>query len=292
MDWVSLALLSALLWAVSNLIDKFMLDKWMKNPLVPVNLVAVVSLIAGTAVSLTHGLSPLSPVNLMLVMLYGIASTVGMVYYFKALSIEEVSRIVPLFNLGPLFILILATIFLGEIFSPVKYAGIFLLVAGSVLIAVKKDIKFGKAFPLMMGCLVASAIGNVITKYLLGFADYWTIFAYLRFAGVIAALPLVYLHHKDLIATTKKYGKRVVVSIFTSEVLAVIALFVFTIAVSLGPVTLVNSIGALQPLFVLMITVLFSMFLPHILKEEIDRHTIFMKVIAIALLIVGSILVS
>jgi hypothetical protein len=72
----------------------------------------------------------------------------------------------------------------------------------------------------------------------------------------------------------------------------VIAIFIFTIATSLGPVTLVNSIGALQPLFVLMMTLLFSMFLPHIMKEEIDRHTIFMKVIAIALLIVGSVLVS
>jgi hypothetical protein len=74
--------------------------------------------------------------------------------------------------------------------------------------------------------------------------------------------------------------------------LAVVALFIFTIAVSLGPVTLVNSLGALQPLFVLAIAVVFSNFFPHILKEEVDRHTIALKLVAIALMIIGTVLVA
>ena len=85
---------------------------------------------------------------------------------------------------------------------------------------------------------------------------------------------------------------RVIGIMSLSESLTVIALFFFTIAVSLGPVTLVNSVGALQPLFVLMIAVLFSHFWPHIMKEEIDRHTVALKVVAIVLMIAGTVMVA
>jgi transporter family protein len=292
MDWITLSLLAALLWSMSNLIDKFLLEKWVKNPLIPINIIAILYLLASVIIFSTHKIAPLSMQALLLVLVGGILSVVSMVFYFKALSIEEVSRIVPLFNIGPLFILILAAIFLGEIFTPIKYLGIFLLVFGSILITLKKDISLGKSSLYMLICLVASAIYQVIAKYLLNMADYWTIFAYLRFATFLAAIPICYLSIKDLITTVGKHGARVVLAISASETLAIIALFIFTIATSLGPVTLVNALSAVQPFFVLIVTVLLSHFLPHILKEEISKQTIFQKVVAAILIFLGAFLVS
>lgn len=297
MDWITLALLASLMWSLSNLIDKYVLEKWLKNPLLSLNIIFFIDLGAAAAVYFSHGLQPLSLTNLMLVLVAGAMGITGAVFYFKALNIEEVSRIVPLFNVSPLFILVLATIFLGEVFTPGKYLGIALLIIGSVLITLRKieskrRFHWGTSMWLMLGCLITGAIVQVITKYLLRFADYWSIFGYLRLSNAIILIPFLLITWKELVATTKKHGNRVVGFITLSEALAVAALLVFTIAISLGPVTLVNSVGALQPLFVLAITIIFSRFFPHIMKEEIDKHTVILKAVAIALMIAGMILVA
>ncbi len=297
MDWLILALVASLMWAVSNLLDKYLLEKWLKNPLLSLNVFFFVSLIAGAIVYFSMGLPPLSAGNIALIIIAGVMSSLSAVFYFKALNIEEVSRIVPLFNMSPLFILVLATVFLGEIFTPEKYLGIGMLITGSVLIALKRveskrRFHWGKSMWLMLGCLVSGAIVQVITKYLLGFADYWSIYGYMRLSSSLALIPIVFLNWKELVSTTKRHGKRVIGVIGLSETMATAAMLIFTLAVSLGPVTLVNSVGALQPLFVLGIAVIFSRFFPHLLKEEIDRHTVALKVVAICLMILGTVLVA
>lgn len=297
MDWLMLALLSSLLWSASNLIDKYLLEKLLKNPLLSLDVIFFMDLIIGAGIWLFKDIPDLSLVNLALVLIAGALGMMGAVFYFMALNIEEVSRIVPMFNISPLFILVLATIFLGEVFTPGNYLGIAMLVVGSVLISIKRveskrKFHWGRSMWLMLGCLITGAVVQVITKYLLGFADYWSVFSYLRLSNAIVLIPFVFMSWKALASTTKRHGKKVLGFIGMSEGLAIGATFVFTLAVSLGPVTLVNSVGALQPLFVLAIMVMFSHFFPHILKEDIDRHTVALKVVAVALMILGTALVA
>jgi len=297
MDWVTLALLASLMWAVSNLIDKYVLEKWLKNPLLSLDVIFFVEIAAVAIVYFSHGLPPISAMNLMLVVIAGALGMMGAVFYFMALNIEEVSRIVPLFNISPLFILVLAAVFLGEVFTTGKYLGIALLIMGSVMITLRKveskrRFHWGKPTWLMLACLITGSVTRVITKYLLRYADFWSIFGYLRLSSALVLIPFFFMTRKQLAATAKRHGRRVIGLIALSEVFAVVALCLFTIAISLGPVTLVNSLGALQPLFVLVIMVMFSNFFPHILKEEVDRHTIALKLIAIVLMIIGTVLVA
>jgi len=58
-------------------------------------------------------------------------------FYFKAIKIEEISRVVPLLSFSPLFVLIFDAIFLGEVFTSLQYLEIFSLVVGVFLISVK-----------------------------------------------------------------------------------------------------------------------------------------------------------
>jgi hypothetical protein len=58
------------------------------------------------------------------------------------------------------------------------------------------------------------------------------------------------------------------------------------IATSLGYVSLVSALAGLQQVFVYML--LLSFFVPKILKEDINKNAVFLKIFAIALMFVGT----
>lgn len=292
--WVIFSILAALIWAVVNTVDKYILTKWIRTPLVPVIIVGLIGLVASVVVYFVYGFAPLSNLNVFLALVAGIFYILMTVFYFKALKIGEVSKVVPLFYLSPLFILIFAGVFLGEIFTPLKYGGIFLLTIGAILISSDNPLKIRptKAFWWMLLATISIAINALLTKHLLNFADYWTIFAWTRIGAIIGMIPIAYLYLPELIATVKEHGKRVVVVISTNETLNLLGVLFITIATSIGYVTLVNALSSVQPFFVLLFAVLLSIFYPSILKEELSKSIISLKILAIVLMFIGAILVT
>lgn len=289
MSWILFSILAVIVWAVVNIIDKYILEKLIKKPIIPVIFVGVVGLVGSIIVYFTRDFSELSYTNIGLAILAGIFYILMAVFYFKAVKLEEISCVVPLFHLTPIFVLILALIFLGEIFTPIKYLGIFLLIMGAVLISSKGSLKinFGRAFWFMIFSSFALAINQIITKYLLNFADFWTIFSYVRIGAFIAVIPLFYINYKDILFLTKKPLGFVVLS----ESLNLIAVLFFTIAISVGFVTLVNALTSTTSFFVLIFTVMLSIFYPKILKEEISKKTVLMKLVAIVMMFIGVVLI-
>lgn len=77
---------------------------------------------------------------------------------------------------------------------------------GAILISSKtiSKISFGKAFWWMILCTLALAINQLLTKYLLNFADYWTIFAYVRIGAAIGVIPIAYVYLPELVDTIKE----------------------------------------------------------------------------------------
>ncbi len=293
MPWILFSILSAAVWAIVNTVDKYVLTKLVRKPVVPLMILGIVGLISSFLVYLLHGFSYLSYFNIALASFAGILYAIGVLFYFKAVKIEEISRVIPLLYLSPLFVSILAAVFLGEIFTPIKYLGIFLLVIGAVSISSKNFIKFGfgKAFWFMVLASLVFSINAVITKYLLNFVDFWTIFSYIRIGAFFALIPTFCFSFKDLILAVREHGKKTVILISLNEILALFAVILITIAMTKGYITLVNALSSVQPFFVLLIAVILSVFYPKILKEEIGKSAILLKLIAITLMFVGVILI-
>jgi len=201
---------------------------------------------------------------------------------------------VPLWYLSPLFVLIFAAIFLGEIFTPIKYLGIFFVIIGAILISSKNfpKISLGKAFWFMiLACLILSG-DAIITKYLLNFADFWTIFSYIRIGTIFALIPIFCFSVPDLISMTKEHGPKVITLISLNEMLNLVGVLLITIATAVGYVTLVSALSSIQPFFVLLLAVILTIFYPKILKEEIGKKSMFLKLFAIILMFVGAILIT
>ncbi len=294
MLWMALSISAAFIWAIVNTIDKYVLTNWVKKPIVLVMILGINGLLVTIFIYLFHGISQLSYSNIILAFIAGIFYILMSVFYFKAVKIEEISRVVPLFYLNPLFVLIFATIFLKEILTPIKYLGVIFLIIGAVLISSKNFIKFriGKAFWFMMLSALALSISIVITKYLLNFADFWTIFSYISVGTIFALIPIFYFNFSDFVSAIKDNNKIVIMIIFLNELLNVIGVLLITIATQVGYVTLVNALSSTHSFFVLLFTVTLSIFYPKILKEKISKPTIMLKLIAILLMFIGTILIT
>ncbi len=294
MSWIIFSILAALCWSFVVMADKYVVSKWFKEPLAVLIIVGVSGLIVSFGIYFIRGFQPLSSFNVFLAIIGGAMTLLASVFYFKALKIEEVSRIVPLFYLSPLFVLFLAAIFLNETLAPLNYLGVIFLVGGSILISFKRfsKISFGKAFYLMILSAIVVSIRKIIMKYVLDFTDYWTVFAYERIGGSIAAIPIIYLYLSDLRDSVKKYGKKVLAVLSVTEVLNLVALLLFTIAISIGSVTLVSASSSIQPFFVLLFAVILSVFYPSILEEEIGKSVILLKLLAIVLMFIGVFLIT
>lgn len=294
MSWIIYSILAALIWAIVNTVDKYALTNWVKNPTIPLMFLGVIGLIASIFVYFIHGISMLSPFNIFLAIMAGILYVLMSWSYYRAAKIEEISRIVPIFYITPLFILILATIFLGEIFTPIMYLGIFFIIIGAITLSTRKGKIFsmGKAFWFMIASCFCLAVNQIITKYLLKFADFWTVFSWIRITTFISLIPLLLLYFKDFRETVKTFGKKVVVVLSISESANMIAVLFITIAAATGYITLVNALSSTQPFFLLAITIILSIFFPRILQEEQSKSAIIIKLFAILLMFVGTIIIS
>lgn len=293
MSWVLFSILAALIWAIKGILDKFMLANYIKKPIVPVLILGMFDLAAIALIFLVNGLDPLSPQNLGLAFVGGLASLMIIVLYFKAVQIEEISRVIALIYITPLFVTILAALFLGEIFTLDKYAGILLLITGAIMISYKLGkLAFGKAFWYMLLASFAFGIYAIITKYLLGFADFWSVFSYTRLGMIICLIPVFFFRYRDLASAVRERGKMAVVSASSSEAINLAALLLFTAAASTGFITLVEALTAVEPFFVLFFTVILSLFYPMILREETGKKIIAIKLLAIILIFSGTLLIT
>lgn len=291
MLWVILSLLSALLFTFSNILDKLVLDKWIKHAIVSALFFAIFEILAGIIVYLIHGFSPLSNMDITLGLFCGFISFLATVLYFEAAKLEEISNVVPFFYLTPVYIMIFGYLFLSEKLLLRNYFGILLLVCGAFILSMKEGLgfKLKKQYILLVIGSILIAINSVITKHLLDNSDFWTVFGYTRLGMVFLLIPLLFFNYEKIIYEFKS-NKFKISFIFLSEIFTVLAIILIFFAYTDNYVTLVNSLLSLQALFLFMITYFLTRFFPRILKEEISKRILIKKIFAISLMVIGSIL--
>ena len=294
MYWILFSLLATFLWALGNIIDKYILSKWIEKPIIPVMFVGIIGLLSSVAIYFFQGYETLSNINIAWSFLAGTLYILTNIFYYEAIKLEEASRIMALFQITPLFVSIIAAMFLEEIFVATTYFGIILLVIGAIIISSKNSItlKFEKPFFFMILASFSWASMMVITKSLLNFADFWTIFSYSRIGTIFVLIPIFYFNFSEVLLAIKEKGKKIILIASIPESIGIMAILLITIASVDGYVTIVNALMSLQPLFVLVMAVTLSKFYPKIIKEEIGKSTVLKKIIAIIIMMIGAFLIT
>jgi len=228
----------------------------------------------------------------------GVLGVVGYYAYAFAMKREEASRIAALTSLYPAFVAILAAIFLNEIFSIKSYAGIMLMIFGATLISYKKG-KFYKLVPLavVIIAVVANifwAIEQTASKISLNSYGFWQFFAGYMMGTLFMTAPSLIIPHfrNNFVKELKKLKRNVVLLLIFSSAIWAIGIILFFYSASLGPITLVSALSIIAPFAVLLYTIVVTKIWPKILKEEIDRKTLALKLFAIALIFLGTYLIT
>lgn len=293
MSWIFFSLLSTLILSIGNIADKYILTKWIRNPIVSVILFGITGLFASFIIYVTRGIPILSGTNIAFALIAGIINISSIYFYYLAIKMEEITRVTSLIYTTPLFVSILSAIFLGEIFDLIKYTGIILLIIGAIIISSKNfRFNFSRAFLFVAFYCFIGAVIDIITKYILSYTDFWTIFSYTRIGAIFALIPIIFFNFHEIRFTVKQHGIKVIGMTVLSEAFQLLGILSFIIALSTGYVTLSNALTSTEPFFTLLFVLLLSNFYPNVLKEEIDKSTIFLKFIAISLMFVGVLLIT
>lgn len=292
------AFIAPLFWAVTAVLDKFLLDKHIKDPYVANIYFNLITFILGLGLVLILFVNLMFPLlYIMLAFITGIIMFLGILMYFKSIQVEDVSTVIPLIFIYPIFAILFAFVFLGEVVGLLQYMGALFLISSSVLVSMRRD--FGKImvspalkFLVIMNMLLGATV--VIEKFALGGMSFWALFFWGN-AGVLAgALINLAVSRKSRKGMLRmfKLRKRITGLIWLVSFLNIIALLTFYFALSLGPATLVSSINAVQPFYVLLIVLLLSAFMPRILKEVHTKKTLFLKILAIIAVFFGTYMIA
>ncbi|MGZ5539468.1 MAG: EamA family transporter [Halobacteriota archaeon] len=294
-EWFYFALLSSVLISGVNIIDKILISDYKIPPLVYVLLISATSLMPLVTLAFFH-LTPLPLGILAFTILVGFVRIYFTLPYFKALMVEEVSRVIPLLQLTPVFVLILSSVVLHEALRPQDYVAFGLLVLGGTLFAIRltKGIRISLAFYLMILASFLLALYSVALKYLFSVQDFYTIFIWVQIAGFITFFQFIPFRpfRSSLVTTYKITSRKIGIIIVAEQAVAYVSLFAYNYAIAHGPITLISSVGATQPLFVLLFATILSYRFPRVLREELTRMDVALKVLGLIAIFAGTYLIQ
>ena len=296
MTWLIIVILAHLFYALVFVIDKYILSRPLPHPIVYTFYVGILS--ALILVLIPFGFSWPNSIEIFWILIAGATNVAGLILFYKALNLGEVSRIVPFVgSFVAIFILILSGLLIGEKLTSQQLLGFALLVLGGLIIAIRRTARqhwseatAGGPLFIALASALLFAIFWVITKYIFTIerASFINGLIWLRTGVAIVSLSLLLPRkNRQLIFRKTDELKPKTVGVFISgRVLGVIAALFMYLAVFLGSVTLTNSLQGLQYVFILVLALLLFKKFPSF-REEFGREIIIQKIIAIMLIGLG-----
>lgn len=256
-------------------------------------------------------------------LLAGLVHILALYVFFVAMRYGEPSRVVPITGSAvPLFTVLFAAFFLGELFTSWQYIGTALLIVGGGLLSIKRTSSspaVAKAMagrhpspllPVLAGALFAAYF--VITKHIYTYADaeFLSVFMATRVIEGLMALCAVAVMRLgvakskplSLPSSAPRTKARLTFSLigekgtsllfFFNKVLAAGAFLLQTYAISLGSVSVVNALQGVQFAVVFLFSALFTVLLPKLFHEDMRRKVVVQKIAGIILLSIGITLIA
>ncbi len=298
MWWVILVLLASMLWAFTNFIDKYLIEKYFSKK---IGILVIFSGIIGFFVApiflfLNPNVLSLDLFSIIIIILNSFLLIFYLFPYFRVLEKNDASTVVPLFQLIPLISIFLGYLFFGEVLTIIQiFVGIIMIISsvGISLDFSKKLILGFDTFVLMFLSSFLVALNSVIFKFFSIDAGFFAV-AFWQYIGfsIIALIFLVFVkkYRLDFIWVIKKSGKRIVSINAINEVINIFAQIIFYSTFVLAPIGLIWLFNGFQPFFVLIIGLLLTILFPKIIKENVLKKVLYKKLFFIILLFIGGIL--
>ena len=200
----------------------------------------------------------------LLVMGSGILATFAGVFYFKAITTEEVSKVIFYFQAQPLILLLLAYFILHETIRFNQIIGFLIILIAVVGVSIKFKKNTFKLSPGLINVLIANllaVIGTIMIKAAINANSFASILSYESWDIALGGLLLVIFIpriQKSFIKSLRELKKSTIAIVLLSGLIFVTGKIIVYYAYSRGPIALVSIIISTQVFY----GIIFGLILP------------------------------
>lgn len=295
--WIFLAITTRFLWGFTTLSEKYFVEKRFKNPFIYVFVAFVLGLFSIILIPFVDFYIP-SLKNILFIASASGCFFVGVIFYIQALKKEEASRINIMWSFMPIFTLVGGWFFLNEKLNGIQLLAFLMLVFGGFVASLhvrgRNRIKLSDAVLLMLFACLFFSIHDILLRFVTQSVSFSVVF--IINSVFLSIFPFSLFLSKKFLHSFKKEVRNLTVSLVGLvagiNIISKMGLLFSIWALSLGPVALVNATEGFQAVFAFIMAVIATLFFPKILKEELDKRNVILKLTAMVLMIVGVVVIS
>ncbi len=277
MDWLVFQMATTIIRALGSILDKHMSGEQRLPPQFYLASFGLVSLpVASVGVA---GWVPLPTwSDLTLAVVGGICFAFAVIVYYRAVALDEISRLVPLLRLSSLMTLVLSALLFGERLRPTHYLAFGVMLIGSGLLVVRSaggKWHLGRGALLMLATAMLLSLDSTLTAQV--YYRYPRIVAFVaERLGVVVGTALVLLltpNKRPVLRRVRSLPFRLHGMVIGEQTMRLVAGFLSSfVLVRVGSAALVGVMGGLTPFFVWILARV-------LLKEPCDRRSGRLKLI-------------
>ena len=196
MAWLLFALLTNVSYSFVNIIDQLLRRNHVKHDVSLAILWMVSFFFIWLALVPFIGVRVPETPRLIAALAAGFISVIVSVPYFYSLNVEEVSKIMPVWQFSSLFVLAMSAVFLGEKLLARHYYGFAAMFLGGLLLAFNKTVKgfrLNRAVLVVSAASIAWAVHLVLVKFFYATESFWNGFFWIYAGSFIGTAVLLVL---------------------------------------------------------------------------------------------------
>jgi len=292
-SWLLVIILAYFFFSLASLGDKLVLNR-KADPAVYTFYVGFFSILLAVIIPFVNFKFPDAKTFIWIIAEAGVY-LLGLYLMYIAVNKFEVSKVITTIGATqPVFIFILTWLFWGPQTMSAKIILAFVvLLSGSIIISVEKNINLTADYlKITILASLMFSLDYIFSKFVFSSMTFWQGFIWMRM--FIVLFSLVFLiskrNRKAIFAKQTVLDKRTGSIFALTQMSGGTANMLQSFAIFLAPVAflpIVNSLRGVQYIFLFLMTLFLSIFLPKILKEKISKTVIAQKIFSILLIAGG-----
>ena len=301
--WILLPLISALLMASVNVVDKFFVLEGEDS----LNFKSFCLYSGGMQIIiflLLFLFSPLSfnkliSIDSALIIFSGIFFGLSLIFLVKAMDIEEISRVEPIYLIHTILVPLIGLSYLNENLSLDKYIGIILIFFSSIFASIRWDKNIKAIDKTAISSLIIGGIFFAIASIIMKESIDKNLFTNpqilsLRALGLFFAAGIPFMNNKNFrnLSTFFAHKKRGTALFIFETIFPLVSMYLVVVSLNYIEVSIVNSFNGARPIFTILFSIFFAYILQRNTQEKVDPVNIFIKFVSGILALIGIILLA
>ncbi len=294
MMWILLALAGPAFWAISNLFDEHLIKHVFSNAY---GYVALTGLFGGIIALVFLLFTDVGTIDLVTLLLCGVGGAFRLfllIPYLAATKLTNAATVAPLWNISTIIVVIVAVTFLREPLSLGSGIALLLLISSAIVATYTREaIHAGRSTLLLMTLASLFYASESLTeKLVFDRVGFTTGFFYIALSSFFVAVVIFLCSREGRQTLRQNMNVRFLALNSTNELANQLGIICSTAAISLGPISLVRAIGGLSPIYILLLTLVWTTLQPKSKMTRLTKLLVVRVILAVILAVAGLALIQ